>query len=327
MILILSRSDVERLLPVRDCIPVMEEALSALARGECHQPLRTIVRPPQAAGLLGLMPAYASGSLGHYYGLKAVSVFPGNVARGKDAHQGSVLLYSGETGELLAVMDGSAVTAIRTAAVTAVATRKLAREDARVLALIGAGHQALPHLEALASVRRFEEVRLAARRVESARRFVETVAPRFDFRLVAADTVESAVTGADVITALTNSRQPVLMGRWIGAGAHVNLVGASQPDAREADTDAMSRSTVFVDRRESTLNESGDYLAAAREGLIGPRDLIELGDVLTGKHPGRRSGDEITLFKSLGLAVEDLAAAAFLLRRAGEKGAGASVPF
>jgi ornithine cyclodeaminase len=224
-------------------------------------------------------------------------------------------------------MNGSAVTAIRTAAVTGAASQALSRRDAGVLALIGAGHQALPHLEALSAVRQLKEARIAARRIENAERFVRSAQPKFSFPLIAAESGDAAAAGADIIVALTTSKEPVLHGGSIDPGAHVNLVGASQPHAREADVATMTRSTLFVDRRESTVNESGDYLAAAREGLVAPENLIELGDVLIGRHPGRSSDVEITLFKSLGLAIEDLAAAAFLLRRARAEKVGTWVPF
>lgn len=326
-ILVLSAGDVERLLPMSECIPLMSEALAALARGEVANPLRSVVRPPKAKHLLGLMPAYRGGA-NAAYALKEVCVFPDNPSRGLDAHQGSVLLHSAETGELLSVMSGSAVTAIRTAAVSGVATKLLARDDARVLAVIGAGVQARTHLEAMAIVGSFEQARVASRSGRSAARLVEELSGRYPFELVAAQDNERAVRDADVVVTVTSSREPVLRREWIRPGAHVNAVGSSMPTAREIDTATMLAATLFVDRRESTLAESGDYLFASREGPIGPEHIrAELGELLVGEEHGRSFPEELTLFESLGLAVEDLAAAQFLYRVATEKGVGARVRF
>jgi ornithine cyclodeaminase len=326
-ILILNHHEVDRLLPVEECIPIMAEALGALARGEVHMPLRTVVRPPQASGLLGLMPSYASGPE-KAYGLKAVCVFPQNAALGKDAHQGGVLLFNGETGELLAVLNASAITAIRTAAVSGVATRLLAREDAGELALVGSGVQARAHLPAMAAVRPLRRVRVASRSYERAREFASEFQSRYPFPIEPAGSVEAAVAGADLVVTVTTSREPIVKRDWLSPGTHLNVVGSSIPTTREVDTATMAASCLFVDRRESTLNEAGDYLFAAREGAIGPEDLqAELGEILIGTHPGRRSAEEITLFKSLGLAVEDLAAARYLYQKARQLGEGSWVEF
>ncbi len=326
-ILVLTQGEVETLLPVEECIPVMAEALSALARGQMHMPLRTVVRAPDASGFLGLMPSYTSVAE-KAYGLKAVCVFPQNAALGKDAHQGGVLLFSGETGELLAVMNASAITAIRTAAVSAVATKLLARQDAGELALLGTGVQARCHLPAMAAVRTLKRARVASRRLERAREFVAEFQRRYSFPMEAVESVEAAVRGADLVVTATTAREPIVKREWLSPGTHLNLVGSSIPTAREADSATMAAASIFVDRRESTLNEAGDYLFAAREGAIGPERLrAELGEILVGAHPGRTSAEEITLFKSLGLAVEDLASAQYLYRKAQEQGAGSWVEF
>lgn len=300
--LILSHADVEELLTMRECIAVMEDALAALARGEVHNPLRQAIRAPGAPGLLGLMPAWRTG----YYALKEVCVYPENPKRGLDTHVGTVLLHSGETGEPLAIMNASAITAIRTAAVSAVATRLLARPDARVLAVIGNGVQAKAHLEAIPLVRDIVDVRVFSRSSG-------TVA-----------SAEEAVRGADIVVTATNSREPVLKREWLKPGAHINAVGSSIPSARELDGATIAASSLFVDRIESTVNESGDYLFAVKEGAIRRPEHIrgELGDVLIGRTAGRTADDEITLFKSLGLAVEDLASAAFLYEKARREGRG-----
>jgi ornithine cyclodeaminase/alanine dehydrogenase-like protein (mu-crystallin family) len=327
-ILILNSTEVERLLPMRECIAIMAEALTALAQGEVYQPLRMIVRPPDAAGLIGLMPVYRSGDA-PAYGLKAICVFEDNPTKGKDAHQGSVMLFSGETGELLALINASAVTAIRTAAVSGVATRLLAREDACELAIIGSGVQARSHLSALACVRPIRRARVASRRIEHARKFAAEMQTHFSFPVAAVEDVEEAVRGADLIVTATNAREPILRREWIAPGAHINAVGSSSAEAREVDTDTLVASRLFVDRRESALKEAGDYLIPMREGVIGPEHIrAELGEVLTGLKRSRTSQDEITLFKSVGLAIEDLASAEYVYRRAlEERKAGAWVEF
>jgi ornithine cyclodeaminase/alanine dehydrogenase-like protein (mu-crystallin family) len=323
--LVLSHADVERLLPMEECIEVMGDALAGLARGELYQPLRSVVRPPEATALYGLMPGYRGGEHSAF-ALKAVVIAPGNPARGLDAHQGAVLLSNGETGELEAVLDASAFTAIRTAAVSAVATRALAREDARTLAIIGAGVQARAHLEAMGHVRPFERAFVWSRTPEHARDLAEGAVASFPVEPV--DSADAAVREADVIVTVTSSPEPVLRREWIGEGTHINAVGASIPTSRELDTATVAAATLFVDRRESTENESGDYLVPLREQAIGPEHIrAELGEVLIGAHAGRTSADEITIFKSLGLAIEDLAAAEFVVRRARETGVGTEVPF
>jgi ornithine cyclodeaminase len=321
-VLVLGEAEVTRLLPMEECVEVMAEALAALQRGDMEQPLRFVVRPAGAAGLMGLMPAYRARPEAAY-GLKAVCVFPGNPARGLDAHQGAVLLFDGETGELRAALNASAVTAIRTAAVSAVATRLLAREDARELAVLGAGVQARSHLEAMAFARPFERARVWSRTPAQA----ETLAGGgFAFPVEAVASAEEAVRGADVVCTTTSAPEPVLAHAWLARGAHVNAVGSSIPTTRELDTATMAAASLFVDRRESTLAEAGDFLFPQREGAIAPGHIrAELGELLTGEGAGRSSPEELTVFKSLGLAVEDLAAAEHVYRRARETGAGTEV--
>src|SRR6266545_7480428 len=234
-ILILTHAEVEQLLPFDECIPVMAEALAALARGDAHQPLRMVVRPPGAAGLMGLMPAYMAGERAAY-GLKAVCIFPGNAARGKDAHQGGVLLFSAETGELLALMNASAITAIRTAAVSGVATRLLARADAGDLAIVGAGVQARSHLAAMACVRPIRRARVASRSPERAQAFAAELAPRYRFPIEPAASAEAALRGADIIVTATTAAEPIVQCDWVAPGAHINAVGSSIPTTRELDT-------------------------------------------------------------------------------------------
>jgi ornithine cyclodeaminase len=326
-VLILTNREIEQLLPMQECIEVMTNALVALARGAAHQPLRMIVQPPAAAGKMALMPGYIAQPI-PAYGLKVICVFPGNPAKGKDAHQGGVLLFSTETGELLALMNASAITAIRTAAVSGVATRSLAREDARSLAIVGSGVQARTHLAAMAAVRPIQRARVAGRKFDNARRFAREMSPSFAFPIEAVATVEEAVRGAELIVTATSASEPVLKREWIRQGAHINAVGACQRHLRELDAATVKAATLFVDRRESVLNEAGDYLLAASEVGIGPDHIrAELGEVVSGAKRGRSSPDEITCFKSLGLAVEDIAAAEHLYRRATERQVGRSFEF
>lgn len=326
-VLLLSHDEVVALLPMEECIPLMRDALVSLAEGQLHQPLRTIVRPPGAAGFMGLMPSYSSGARAAF-GLKAICIFGGNAARGKDSHQGAVLLFSAESGELLAVVNASAVTAVRTAAVSGAATSALAREDAGDLCVIGTGVQARSHVEAMSRVRPIRRCRVAGRSMERARMLAEELGERHAFPVEAVGTVEAAVRGADLIVTATNSAEAVVRREWVSEGAHLNAVGACTPSARELDAATVAASSLFVDSVESAANEAGDYLLAVQDGAIGPGHIrAELGEVLRGTRPGRTSAEEITLFKSLGLAVEDLAAARHLYDKAKETGAGTWVSF
>lgn len=320
--LILNAQEVERLLDMPGCMEAMEDALISLHRGDFVLPLRPLVRAPERNHLLGLMPTYRGGDR-PLYGLKTVAVFPDNAARGLDPHQGTVTLYDGETGQVVAVMNASPITAIRTAAVSGLATRALAREDSRVLAIIGAGHQAHPHIAAMLEARQFEQIKIAARGQESA----ERLASEWPLA-VAVDSAEEALRDADVVCTVTSSAEPVVLGDWLKPGAHVNAVGACFPHTRELDGTAMACATLFTDRRESCEKEAGDYIQAVAEGAIAEGHIrAELGEVLAGDAPGRTSEDEITVFESLGLAVEDLASAEYLVRRAGETGTGTSLEF
>lgn len=326
-ILVLSHTEVLELLPIKECIPIMREALIALGAGKVHQPLRTIIRPHDAKGVMGLMPSYMSGDAGAF-GLKAICVFPGNPAQGKDSHQGGVLLFSAETGELLAMMNASAITAIRTAAVSGVATDLLARADACKLAILGSGVQARSHLVAMSGVRPIKRCRIASRHIEHARKFAQEMKQDFSFPLEPVETVEEALKGADLVATVTTAVEPIVKREWISPGAHLNLVGSSTPKAREVDSETMAAVSLFVDRRESTINEAGDYLLAAGDGLIGPDHIrAEIGEVLKGDKPGRTSPEEITCFKSLGIAIEDLTAAHYLYRKAKEEKVGSWVEF
>jgi ornithine cyclodeaminase/alanine dehydrogenase-like protein (mu-crystallin family) len=320
-VLVLSEHDVRELLDMESCIEAMAEVLAALARGELFQPLRFVARPPSANGFLGLMPAHRSGP-NAVYSLKEIVVTPTNPTRGLDAHQGAVLLHDGETGQLAAMLNASPVTEIRTAAVSGLATRTLARQDAKRVAILGAGVQARGHVEAMRAVLDDPEIRIWARNPDTA----ETLAA--EVGAIASPSVDAALFGAEVVCTTTASTEPVVERRWLTAGAHVNAVGACIPTARELDTATVAASSFFVDRRESALSEAGDLMLAQAEGAVGPDHIkAELGEVLAGAHPGRQDEGELTVFESLGIAVEDLAAAELVVRRARERGAGSEVEF
>jgi ornithine cyclodeaminase len=319
---VLSARDVYELLGYRECADVMREALADLARGRIQQPLRTVVRPRDAAGFMGLMPAYFPGG----YGLKAICVTPGNPAIGKDAHQGGVLLFAADTGELLALVNASAVTEIRTAAVSAVATGLLARPGPAELAIIGTGVQGRAHAHALAATRPLTGIRLVGRDPARAREAAAELTGALGLPVVAVGSAAEAVQGADIVVTATSSSQPVLNREWLAAGTHVNAVGACLPQAREIDTATMAEAAVFADSRESVRNEAGDYLLAAQEGVDNPV-RAELGELLTGTATGRADDEEITLFESLGLAAEDLAAVSYLYEKAARLDAGTAADF
>ena len=324
-VLVLTAKEIEHLMPMEACIDLMAATLTELERGDLHQPLRTIMRPEGARGVMGLMPTHRHGGA---FGLKAICVFPGNPKRGLDAHQGGVLLFSGETGELQAMFNASAITAIRTAAASGVATKLLAREAADDLTIIGAGVQARVHLEAMAAVRPLKRVRVVSRNGAHSEQFASEMKDKFPFPVEPHTNTEEALAGADLIVTCTNAKEPVLKREWISDGAHINAVGACIPTAREIDGATMAAARLFVDRRESALHEAGDYVLAANEGLITPDSIeAELGELLTGDKEGRRSESELTLFKSLGIAVEDLASAEYLFKKATEQNVGTRVAF
>lgn len=319
--LVLNQHEVEELLDTEGCIEAMAAALAALARGEVDMPLRYIFSPVDEPSLIGLMPAHRSGRR-PLYSLKTVCLFPENPGRGLDAHQGTVSLFDGETGELRAVMNASAVTAIRTAAVSAVATRLLARERTPKLAILGAGVQARSHLESMRAVRDFERSVVYSPTAEHARALAEETG------VETAASAEEAVRGADVVVTATNAATPVLERSWLKPGAHVNAIGGRPPQMTELDPETLAASALFVDRRESAESEAGDFRRAVEEGAIGQDHIrAELGEVVIGSKEGRRDPDEITIFRSLGLAVEDLAAAEYVVERARAEGVGTAVEF
>jgi ornithine cyclodeaminase/alanine dehydrogenase-like protein (mu-crystallin family) len=299
-LLLLNEAQVRSVLRMDSLIPAMEQALIDFSSGRVAQPVRTSLSIPDHAAFLGVMPAV----YGEVMGAKLVTVYPNNVAAGLPSHQALIVLFRSSTGEPLAVMDGRLITEMRTAAVTAVATKLLAKPSARALAILGSGMQARSHFEALRLVRHFEEVRVWSRTPENARRFAAEIGARNM-------TAEQAVRGADVVVTVTNSPEPVLRGEWLEPGTLVNAVGAVGPKRRELDEEAMKNGTVVVDSREAAFVESGDLL------LSQAPIYAELGELLAGAKPPPAG---ITVFKSLGIAVEDLAAAKLVYSAAAVRG-------
>jgi ornithine cyclodeaminase len=325
--LLLSQHDVPALLPMPEAIDAMELAFRALAAGEATLPLRSVIALPGERGFFAVMPA-TLGAAPAPFGLKAIGVFPSNEGTPHDSHPGAILLFEPMHGRLAAVIDASSVTAIRTAAVSGLATRLLARPGAATLALLGSGTQARSHLAAMLAVRPLRKVRVWSRSLGHAAMFVDRARREHRVEVDSVQTAREAVEGADLVCTVTASPTPVLEGAWLAPGAHVNAVGASRPTTRELDGVAMARARLYVDRRESALVEAGDFILARAEGHVTDDSIVaELADLVAGRAPGRASDGEITLFKSLGLAIEDLAAAQALYAKARATGAGVWLEF
>jgi ornithine cyclodeaminase len=322
--LMLSAQDVRDLLPMDACMHVMRATLTALSAGNVVQPLRHVMRAPNNQGALGVMPGWLPG-LG-VMGLKEVSVFSGNRAVGLESHIGVVLLHETEHGRLVAIADASEITAIRTAAVSGVATQLLARDDAGDLAILGSGTQAETHLAAMRIARPLRRVRVWSRTAARTVEFAARMSERYQLTVEPCAQVREAVHGADLICTTTAAKEPILDGIWLAPGAHINAVGSSVSFARELDTAAVVVSRLFVDRKESTINEAGDYLFPLKEGAITEAHIVgEIGDIARGTLTGRTSAADITLFKSLGLAIEDIAAAAYMYEQARAQGRGVAI--
>jgi len=303
--LYINKEKISSLLSMTECISLMETMFRDLASGKTLQPLRSLMRLPGHNGLLGMMPAYAEEP--GVIGIKIITVFHGNGAAGYPSHQGVVMLFDGRHGQPLMLFDAEEITAIRTAAASAIATRLLAKEDAAHLAVLGTGEQAERHIEAIGLVRKIEKISLWGRNKVHAETLKEKITPHYPCSIVIHDTAQTAIASADIICTVTASPQPILSGEWISPGAHLNVVGACTPNTREVDTNAITRSALFTDRYESLFNEAGEFLIPKKEGLITEADIKgEIGEVLTGSKKGRTSPGEITLFKSLGIAAEDL---------------------
>jgi alanine dehydrogenase len=318
---LLTEQQVQSLLPMSDLISAMEAALARFSAGEVLQPVRSVLTVGPTQAYFGVMPAYvpSPGSLG----AKLVTVFSGNIAKQLPSHLATILLLDPDTGALQALMDGRYITEARTAAVSAVSARFLSKPDASVLAIIGSGVQARSHLEAYADVRNLADVRVWSPQARSRDRFVSDMTGRVAAPIRAMDTAEEAVTGADLVVLATASKTPVIADAWVGAGAHLVSVGACRPDQREMDPALVARARLYVDSRAAAVVESGDVVMGISEGRFTVSHLQgELGEVVLGRVPGRTAADQITIFKSLGMAVEDVVAADLVFRRAVETGAG-----
>ena len=309
------------LLPMGDLIAAMESALAKFSAREVLQPVRTVLTVGPSKAYYGLMPAFipAPASMG----AKIVTVFGDNHTRGLPSHLATIVLLDPETGMLQAIMDGRYITEARTAAVSAVATRFLARADAATLAIVGSGVQARSHLEAYQLVRQLKEVRIWSPNPRSRSRFVDDMSPKVTVPIVDAATAEQAVRGADLIVLVTSSPTPVIEDAWVSEGAHVVCVGACRPTQQEMPPQLVKRSRLYVDSSAAAVLEAGDIVMNIAAGLFdGSHIRGEIGELVLGRVAGRSSDREITLFKSLGMAVEDVVAADLVFRRASESGAG-----
>lgn len=323
--IVLSNSDVAALLPMEAAIEVVERAMIAVSAGRANLPLRSIM-DVGGPNRMGIMP----GSLSEppCYGVKLLSLFPDNPAAGYSSHEGAMVLFEAEHGSAVALMNAGLLTAIRTAAASAVATRALAREQASVLAVAGTGEQAEHHVEAMLAVRPIREIRVVGRRPEGAEAFARNVARRHPQLAVTAGTdLRAAVDGADIVCTVTSAAEPILSGAWVAAGAHLNVVGASIPSKREIDEETVKRAALFVDYRPSTFAQAGEVIAAIESGSISRDHVLgEIGEVLAGKVPGRTDDGQITLYRSLGIAAQDLACAAHCVEEARKQSRGVHAP-
>ena len=325
MPLLLVESEIASLLRMEELIDLMERTLAEFSSGRALQPLRIALPIEKHAAFLGAMPAYLA--MDDALGVKLVTFAERNAARGMPTHLATVLLFDAETGALLAIMDGRLITEMRTAAVSAAAARALARSGGETLALIGSGVQARSHLMAFRCVRTISRVRVWSPTREHREAFARAEYERTPVPVDAVDSAEAAVRGADLVVVATSSRSAVVQGEWLSPGAHVTGIGAFRPDWRELDAETVRRARVYVDSRAGAAAEAGDLIQAQREGAIGPHHVRgEIGEVFAGTLVGRSDEREITLFKSLGMAVEDVATARHVYRLATERGAGLHVP-
>jgi ornithine cyclodeaminase len=303
----IDRDEVARRLTYERCIPIVRDAMIALSSGETKQLLRSYI-PLSAGRIFGVMP----GALGTHapFGAKLISVFRDNGAQGKQSHQGLILLFEPDSGAPVCIVHGGEITAIRTAAASAVATNALALPNAHRLVILGTGEQALTHLRAIAEVHKLSCAVIWGRSLERAQAFVTEHESEFSFTLSAVASVEEAAANADIICTVTAAREPILKGAWLRPGTHINLVGSSYPGPTEVDNDLVVRSRFIADSREGILRQGAEFLRAKEAGLIGNDHIVaEIGEVLSGKIEGRRSPDEITVYKSIGHIVQDLASA------------------
>lgn len=323
---VLRGAEVRQLLPMGECVDLMHRTMIAVSERRVVLPLRSVMVMPGDRGMLGNMPGYLAEP--ECFGVKLVSLIPRNKPPDYSSHLGMVLLFEPEHGCPVALLDAAEITAIRTAATSGLATRLLARSDAGDLALLGAGEQARSHLGAMLAVRTLRRIRVWARDPAKAAAFAKTEGARHGITIEASPTVPKAVAGADIICTVTKAREPILLGEQLTPGVHLNVVGSSIAATAEIDTPAVVKSRFYVDYRDSTVNEGGEYLRALGAGAITPEHILgEIGEVANGSKPGRRSPAEITLYKSLGIAPQDLASAHYVLQKARAAGLGQVIHF
>ncbi len=323
---ILRGSEVRQLLPMAECVDLMHKTMIAVAERRVVLPLRSVMVMPGGLGMLGNMPGYIADP--ECFGVKLVSLIPRNKPPQYSSHLGLVLLFEAEHGCPVALLDAAEITAIRTAAASGLATRLLARPDAGDLALLGAGEQARSHLEAMLAVRTLRRIRVWARDPGKAAAFAHTEGSRHRVTIETSPSVKEAVSGADIVCTLTKAREPILLGEWLSNGVHLNVVGSSIAATAEIDTAAVAGARFFVDFRESTINEGGEYLRALKSGAITPEHILgEIGAVANGSIVGRQDAADVTLYKSLGIAPQDLASAHYVLEKARAAGIGQVIDF
>lgn len=312
---VLRGAEVRRLLPMAACIELMRTTMIVVSEGRVVLPLRSILVMPGDRGMMGVMPGYLAEP--ECFGVKLVSLIPRNQPPQYSSHLGLVLLFEAEHGQPVALLDAAEITAIRTAAASGLATRLLVREDAGDLALLGAGEQARSHLEAMLQVRSLRRIRVWARDRDKAKRFAAAEGARHKVSIETSRSVREAIAGADLICTLTKAREPILEGDWLTPGVHLNVVGSSIAAAAEIDTPAVAKARFFVDCRNSTINEGGEYLRALRAGAITAEHILgEIGEVANASKEGRCSPLDLTIYKSLGIAPQDLASAHYVLQQA-----------
>jgi len=323
---VLRGTEVRRLLPMAECVDLMHRTMIAVSERRVVLPLRSVMVMPGDLGMLGNMPGYLADP--ECFGVKLVSLIPRNKPPEYSSHLGLVLLFEAEHGRPVALLDAAEITAIRTAAASGLATRLLARADAGDLALLGAGEQAQSHLAAMLAVRTLRRIRVWARDKDKALAFATEQGELHGVRIEASASVREAVAGADIICTLTKAREPILLGEWLAPGTHLNVVGSSISSTAEIDTPTVVKSRFFVDYRESTVNEGGEYRRALESGAISPHHILgEIGEVANGSKVGRNSPADVTLYKSLGVAPQDLASAHYVLQKARAAGVGQVIEF
>ena len=320
----LSRADVEGLLDMRTCIDTMRGAFLAVAEGKVQAPARTVIRVEEQGGFFGAMPVYA---VGFGSAAKVMTIYPGNHDAGIASHQGYILLFAEEHGEPVALVEAGSITELRTAAVSGLATDILANSDAETLCVLGSGVQARSHVKAMCCVRDIRSIRVWSRTREHAEKFAGWARTETAIETTVMGTAEGALEGADVVCTVTAAKDPVVSSAWLTSGCHVNAVGAFTPTARELDSETIHSASLYVDSEASALAESGDVLIPIAEGVIDSDHIqAELSALVNAGSGGRRSPDERTVFKSLGLAVEDLAASRAVFDRAVVAGVGTLIP-